>query len=412
MALAAIALGSWAGGRVADAVDPRGLLGPTLGLSGLVVALTPATLRFVAEGAPALLLAVAGLTILIPGALLSAVTPMVTKLRLRSLATTGTVVGQLSGVGTLGAIAGTVLTGFVFISHVPVSIILLSLGVLLVLAAVPLSWSYRSARRTVAVATVIALAGLALAVAPGSCDEETQYHCVQVVAETDDGAGRTLLLDGVSHSYVDLQDPTALKFAYVRAIASVVDTAYPAGQPLRAYHLGGGGLTFPRYLAEVRPGTESLVSEIDAGVVAVDRRELALDRHPGIETRVEDGRLGVARLATDSRDLVVGDAFGGLSVPWHLTTREALAEVRRVLTPDGVYVMNLIDYGDLDFARAAVATLGEVFPHVAVAGDPVDLGVEQSTQPKGGNLVAVAAADPSTPRRSRPRWTSVTSAGA
>ena len=40
--------------------------------------------------------------------------------------------------------------------------------------------------------------------------------------------------------------------------------------------------------------------------------------------RVEDGRLGLRRLA-GSQDLVVGDAFGGISVPWHLTTRRRSA---------------------------------------------------------------------------------------
>lgn len=111
IALSAIALGSWAGGRIADAVDPRRLIGPVLGVSGAVVAFTPASLRFVADTAPGLLLPAASLTILIPGSLLSAVTPMVTKLRLHSLQQTGTVVGQLSGASTLGAILGTVLTG-------------------------------------------------------------------------------------------------------------------------------------------------------------------------------------------------------------------------------------------------------------------------------------------------------------
>ena len=38
IALAAIALGSWAGGRAADRVDPRRLIAPAMGVSGVVVA--------------------------------------------------------------------------------------------------------------------------------------------------------------------------------------------------------------------------------------------------------------------------------------------------------------------------------------------------------------------------------------
>ncbi|MET9976215.1 fused MFS/spermidine synthase [Streptomyces microflavus] len=395
IALTAIALGSWLGGRVADQVDPHRLIAPALGVSGVVVALTPLLLRTTAEWASPLLLLVAAGTLLVPGALLSAVTPFVTKLRLTSLAETGTVVGRLSGVGTFGAIVGTVLTGFVLVSRLPVSSILIGLGALLVLGALLTGWRARRWRRASAVALAAVVAGtLATAFAPGGCDAETRYHCARIVADPDRATGRTLVLDGLRHSYVDVEDPTYLRFGYVRAIAAVVDTTFPAGEPLAAHHIGGGGLTFPRYLAAARPGTRSLVSEIDGGVVRIDREQLDLGASTGIDVRVEDGRLGLKRLETDSRDLVVGDAFGGVSVPWHLTTSEALGDVRRALKDDGLYAANLIDHGRLAFARAEVATLAEVFEHVAVMGAPVDIGLDPAATPVGGNLVVLASDRP------------------
>ncbi|MGW3418899.1 fused MFS/spermidine synthase [Streptomyces phaeochromogenes] len=394
IALTAIALGSWLGGLVADQVDPRRLIGPSLGVSGAVVALTPAVLRTSAEWAPALLLLIAALTILVPGALLSAVTPIVTKLRLTSLAETGTVVGRLSGVGTVGAIFGTVLTGFVLVSRVSVSGILIGLGTLLVAGAALVEWRTRGWTGTPALTLVVVAGGLATTVAPGACDTETKYHCARVVADPDRDSGRTLVLDGLRHSYVDVDDPAFLKFAYVRAIASVVDAAFPEGEPLVAHHLGGGGLTFPRYLAATRPGTRSLVSEIDSGVVRINRDQLGLGPGAGIDVRAEDGRLGLRRLDAGSRDLVVGDAFGGVSVPWHLTTVEAMTDVRRVLDEDGLYVANLIDHGGMDFARAEVATLSETFEHVAVVGEPADIGLAPAVTPEGGNLVVLASDRP------------------
>ncbi|MFH0521376.1 fused MFS/spermidine synthase [Streptomyces sp. M41] len=394
IALTAIALGSWFGGRIADQVNPRRLLGPALGLSGAVVALTPVVLRTTAQWAPATLLLIASLTILVPGALLSAVTPIVTKLRLTSLAETGTVVGRLSGVGTVGAIVGTVLTGFVLVSRLPVSGILIGLGTLLVVGSALIEWRTRGWSGTPALALVILVGGLATTVAPGGCDTETKYHCARVVADPDRNGGRTLVLDGLNHSYVDIDDPTFLKFKYVRAIASVVDAAFPEGQPLKAHHLGGGGLTVPRYLAVTRPGTRSAVSEIDKGVVRINRERLGLRAEAGIAVRAEDGRLGLRRLGAGSRDLVVGDAFGGVSVPWHLTTVEAMTDVRRVLDEDGLYVANLIDHGDMAFARAEVATLSAIFKHVAVIADPTDIGLDPTATPEGGNLVVLASHRP------------------
>jgi spermidine synthase len=394
IALTAIAFGSWLGGRIADQVDPRRLLGPSLGVSGAVVALTPAVLRTSAELAPAVLLLIASLTILVPGALLSAVTPLVTKLRLTSLAETGTVVGRLSGVGTVGAIVGTVLTGFVLVSRLPVSGILIGLGILLVAGSAVVEWRARGWSGTPALTLVVVAGGLATTVAPGGCDTETRYHCARVVADPDRDSGRTLVLDGLRHSYVDLDDPTFLEFEYVRAIAAVVDAAFPEGEPLAAHHVGGGGLTFPRYLAATRPGTRSLVSEIDSGVVRIDRDQLGLRPDAGIDVRVEDGRLGLRRLDAGSRDLVVGDAFGGVSVPWHLTTVEAMTDVRRVLKEDGLYVANLIDHGGLAFARAEVATLSETFEHVALVGEPTDIGLDPTATSQGGNLVVIASDRP------------------
>ncbi|WP_299056582.1 fused MFS/spermidine synthase [uncultured Nocardioides sp.] len=388
IALTAIAAGSWAGGRAADTVDPRRALAPLLAISGAVVALTPVAVRATgATGDGALLLPAAAATIFVPGALLSAVTPMVTKLRLSSLAETGTVVGRLSGIGTAGAIVGTVVTGFVLVSTVPVSSILVGLGVLLVLAALGVGWRTHRARGVVVPALVVVAGGLVLPVAPGGCDVETTYHCAVLQTDPENPDATLLVLDGVRNSSVE-EDPEALDFTYVQAIASVLDSFRPAGEPLSAYHLGAGALSVPRYLAATRPGTTSTVSEVDPGVVRIDAEQLGLDPE-GVEVRVEDGRLGLREQPTDAHDVVVGDAFGGVSVPWHLTTREAMSDVRRTLADDGVYVANLIDHGSLDFARAEVRTLGTVFDEVALAATPAALAGEE-----GGNLVALASDAP------------------
>lgn len=393
-ALAAIAVGSWSGGKVADRISPLRAIGPLLAVSGVAVALTPFAVRAAGELPAAwalILILVSSLSIIVPGSLLAAVTPMVTKVRLTSLERTGTVVGRLSGIGTAGAIAGTVLTGFILISRVPVSGILVGLGVVLVVAAAAFEWRTRGPRAAAVPAALVLVGGLTAAVAPGGCDAETTYHCAVVVADPQRPSGRTLELDGLRHSYVDLDDPRHLEFPYIRAVVAGIDTAYPGEQPLRAYHLGGGGLTVPRYLAETRPGTRSIVSEIDPGVLAVDERLLGFRPDERVQVRIEDGRLGLRRIADDSRDLIVGDAFGGVSVPWHLTTREAIADVDRALSPDGIYVLNLLDSGPLDFARAEVATLRTQFRFVALTAET---GLVDDPRNEGGNLVVIASQRP------------------
>ena len=387
-ALVAIAIGALYGGRAADRVPPRRMISPLLALSGAAVAITPFVIRAAGEHAPGLIFLAAGLTIVVPGALLSAVTPMVIKLMLTTLTETGTVVGRLSGIGTIGAIFGTVVTGFVLISRVPVTGIMVGLGLLLLIAAIVVEIGVR--RRPPVLPVVLILVGaLGAVVAPDGCDAETKYHCAEVVSYPSRPGGRLLVLDGLRHSYVDVDDPKFLEFSYVKALAGVVDGSFEPEESLDAYHVGGGGVTFPRYLAETRPGTRSLVSEIDPGVVDLDTERLGLETGPALRVRVEDGRLGVRRVPDSSRDLVVGDAFGGVSVPWHLTTIEYVEDLRRVLRPEGVYAVNIIDFQPLGFARAELATLRRVFDHVALSADAFTLSGNG-----GGNLVAIASDSP------------------
>ncbi len=398
-ALAAIALGAWTGGATADRTDPRRLLAPLMVAGGaLVVAVLP-LVRFTgslltgADAGGVLLLA--AVAVVVPAALLSAVPPMVVKLQLATLDETGAVVGRLSGIGTLGGIAATFVTGFLLIAILPSSVILVGTGAVTVLAGVATGVLLR--RRTAGGAgqvpvglLVLALVGGGLAaIAPTPCEIETGYHCARVVADPERDSGRVLYLDTARHSYVDVEDPTHLEFEYVRAIAAVSDALGQEGEPLSALHVGGGGLTLPRYLAEVRPGTESLVLEVDPGVVAIDREQLELETSDQLRVRVTDGRVGLGDEPAGERDLVVGDAFGGLSVPWQLTTREAVELVDRALADDGVYAINLIDHPPLGFVRAELATLRAVFPHVALlARAPVLEGAD------GGNVVAVASRSP------------------
>jgi spermidine synthase len=392
-ALAAIAVGAWLGGRTADALPADRLLGPVVLVSGVMVLFVGPIVRWTGEqvrgGDVSAVLLMAALAVFVPAALLAAVSPMVVKLRLGTLAETGTVVGGLSGVGTLGALVATFVTGFVLVTAMPTSVILLVLGVALVVLGVALTIWLRGVR-TAVVPVMIALLGAAASLlAPEPCDVETAYHCARVEPDPFRDRGRTLRLDTLPHSYVDLDDPTYLQYSYIRAFASVVDAVRAPGEPVSALHLGGGGLTFPRYLSATRAGSDNLVLEIDEGVVNLDVARLGLQLGGGIGVQVQDARVGLAEHPARRRDLVVGDAFGGVAVPWHLTTRETVADIRRVLRPDGVYMVNVIDYPPLGFARAEVATVAEAFDHVVVVARPPVLNGRD-----GDNLVIVASDRP------------------
>ncbi len=396
VALAAIALGAAFGGRLADRVDPRRWLGPAVALGGALLLGARPTVFAVGGGFRGLgpggtivlvLLAVA------PSALvLSTVTPGVVKLRLQTLAETGQTVGRLSAVGTLGALAGTFLTGYVLLAALPTSVLLLLTGLVLVAVGITVAvvlprtapGSAPTPPQLAALLVLAALTGSWLVAADGTCEVETRYYCAAVVADPERDGGRTLVLDGLRHSYVDLDDPSYLEFPYTRRIADVL-AVQPDG-PLDVLHLGLGGGSVPRHLAAERPGSRSTVLEVDPQVPDLDRERMGLVTGPDLEVVVGDARTEITELPTGAYDVVVGDAFGGLAVPWHLTTREMVGQVERVLRPGGVYVLNVIDFPPLAFARAETATLLEAFDDAALMALPDAL--EGSD---GGNLVLVAS---------------------
>jgi spermidine synthase len=89
--------------------------------------------------------------------------------------------------------------------------------------------------------------------------------------------------------------------------------------------------------------------------------------------------------------VIVGDAFAGQTVPWHLTTIEFAEQVRAQLAPGGVYVMNLIDARDLALARAEIRTLREVFDDVVVLAPPGAFADQRGPE-ELVNIVIVAGA--------------------
>ncbi|ROO51947.1 hypothetical protein EDC02_6839 [Micromonospora sp. Llam0] len=415
VALAAIAYGTWIGGRIADRRDPRPLLPAALVLAGITTAITLPLVRYAGEllrgSAVVGILLLTMVAIVLPAALLSAVTPLVIKLQLGDLNRTGEVVGKLSSIGTLGAITATLGTGFFLVATLPSSVIMMTLALLLGGCGIALgvhlhlhrtrppatttatggtAGGGRAGTATRAAVAVIGLLAVGLAVvAPDPCDVETEYHCATVQADPDRDSGRLLLLNSARHSYVDLDDPTHLEFAYTKWIGAALDVTAPPAEPLDALHLGGGGFTMPRYLSATRPGTRNTVYEIDGGLVDLGVRKLDVQPGPDLAVVVGDARILVTDLPTDSVDVVVGDAFGHLVVPWHLATREMAAEIRRVTRPDGIYLQNVIDYPPLRFIQAEVATVAAEFPEVALITRP-----GASTRLSGSNFVILAADRP------------------
>lgn len=199
-----------------------------------------------------------------------------------------------------------------------------------------------------------------------------------------------LRVDGSLQSQVDLADPTHLAFEYMRRIGDVVDAAAPRRQPVAVAHIGGAGLSLPRYVAVTRPRSRQVVLEPDEDLTEFVREALPLPKRSGIKVRGVSGRAGITDLYDDSMDLLILDAFEREAVPANLVTAEFFAECARVLRPTGVLVANLIDgSAGLPFIRRTAATVR------GVVGDGVVLAERKVLRGKGfGNVILVASPQP------------------
>jgi len=379
--LAGMSGGNFFGGFVADRYASRHTLG-LIFVAGSVATLSILVITHALEGVtfglsflPRIVVSIAAI-FFVPSFVLGMVSPFVVKLALADLQRSGHTVGTIYAASTVGSIVGTFLTGFLLISWLGtrtivwlVAAFLLATGLLI--GALPL------ARRNKAIAAVIAVAGMfALRVEmrgryEAPCDVESNYFCIKVIDFAGDGhTARMLMLDRLIHSYVVLEDPTALDYGYEHAYANLTQ-AYASSHPrLDTLFIGGGGYSFPRYVEAIYPPSTIDVIEIDPAVTAIAHQRLGLSPTSRIRSFNEDARLFLTEWTDPKQyDIVYGDAFNDLSIPYHLTTVEFDRIVARRLKPDGIYLTNIIDKFDGgEFLKAAVNSLRAVFPHVYVFG--------------------------------------------
>ena len=377
--LAGISLGNYLGGKIADRWASRMMLAWLFVLSALASASILAAMNWIGPlrslNVPVFvgIVLIFAAVFLFPSTILGMISPIVVKLTLADLSQTGDVVGKIYAAGAVGSIVGTFATGFILISSFGTRQLVWGVAGGLLLTGAIISFTTRERRRYAP--GIVFLIFLTTSVAvwqqgwlTSPCFRETNYFCIKVRADQENPDVQILTLDRLVHSYVDLNDPTNLRYQYERIYAEVVETIFAGGPSLRALFIGGGGYTFPHFLEITYPDSRIDVIEIDSGVTEIAHTELGLPRDTSIRSINEDARRAISNLAPSERyDLIVGDAFNDFSVPYHLTTLQFNQLVAGHLTEQGIYMINIIDGKQGAFLRAYVHTLGQVFDHVYVA---------------------------------------------
>ena len=206
-----------------------------------------------------------------------------------------------------------------------------------------------------------------------TCYKETNYFCIKVTEPepNDPHMVSSLVLDHLIHSYNSLNDPTYLKYGYIKVYADMIEYVAQKYPQYSAFFIGGGGYTLPRQMEALRPDARIIVTEIDPGVTQTNFEKLGVDRNTRIITYNADAREIVEDYdGKEKFDLVFGDAFNDLQIPYHLTTKEFTQHVRGMLKDDGLYLALVIDkLRGGQFIPSFTRTVQEVFPYVYILND-------------------------------------------
>lgn len=381
--LGALSIGYWLAGRLADRNPSARILAAALFGAGALVCITvlgeDVVLPAIASAALPLEIktVIAALLLFAPAAaLMGFIVPYAVKLKTQSLDETGSTVGRLYAISTVGSIIGTFAAGFVLIPFVGSTRTLYGVAAALFILSGLLA-SFATPRQKALAVTLFAAAigvneagSLVMSRAFNLHETDTRYSRVRIFDTTQSGSGREIRAMAI--------DP------FIYQSSMYLDTGEPASKYHRYYHLvrafrpdfervlmiGGAGYSFPKQFLDTYPDKRIDVVEIDPGMTALAKEHFRLEEDPGMNIIHQDGRVFLNEAPSDTYDAVMIDAFSTLfSVPHQLTTVEAVREIRRVLKDDGVVIFNIgtAVTGDAAmFLGAEISTYQRVFPEVAI----------------------------------------------
>ena len=386
--LAALAVGYWLGGRLADRRPQPRLLGFVVLGSAVCVAVIPFAakpfLDFTVEGLDtASAGAVVGsfLAVLLlcapPVVLLGMVSPFAIRLAVSSIATAGAVAGRLYALSTAGSLLGVFLPALVLIPAVGTQRTFLVIGVLLAASACFLL-GVRYLVVTALLAVLLAAPPGAVKAEAGLIYEENSFHQYISVVERPDGRRLLHLNEGVAVHSVWRPDSVLTGGVWDAFLA----LPPLLGRPLeRVAILGNAGGTTARALGLYYPRAEVDGVELDPAVSRVGRRFFGMEDNPRLIVHDVDARPFL-RASDDRYDLIVVDAYRQPYVPFYLATREFFRLVREHLTPGGIVALNVAAVpDDKRLVRAVGGTLASEFPQVlqwpALRFNTIVLGLAQ-----------------------------------
>lgn len=381
--LAAMSVGYWAGGRLADRRPRSSTLVWILAAAATTLLAVPVidawlSPRIAESGLALATHAFVATSVLfaIPTFLLAATSPIAVRLFTTSAGESGSTAGSISALSTAGSIAGSLGTAFFLIdwlASISRTVLFVSAGTALTALLVVTSKSVRRGGIGFAAAAAIAIAVLFMQSA--SLDDvlaapmegtkivylaDSPYHRVTV---RERGPWRELYFNVAKQTRMRVDDPHGPGLAYTDAF-HIAPILRPGIRRILMIGLGGG--TAAKQFRRFYPEATIDVVEVDPLVAHVARTYFGVRDDERLRIHVGDGRTFLKR-SSETWDLVIIDAYTtnryGDTIPAHLTTRELFGEVRAHLNERGLVHFHCA-FQQQAILGALQKTIGSVFPSV------------------------------------------------
>lgn len=302
---------------------------------------------------------------------LGMISPYTAKLKIMNLEKSGTTIGTLYAISTMGSIIGTFLAGFVLIPTLGTT------NLLIILATILLAMTfYINPKNKLLIKIILAVIILIILF---SNNLYHQYSRKNNFFDYDTSYNRVWIFDGMhnneptrfmqinkeSNSAMYINKPD-LAYDYAKfynlAIALTPDIK-------STLMLGGAGYSYPKEFLQRFPNSTIDVIEIDPQLTEIAKKHFALQDSPRLNSIHEDARTYI-NTTTKKYDVIFGDAFSSFySLPYQLTTQEAIRKHYDILNENGAVITNIISSIEGEkgkFLRAEYATYKSIFPQVFI----------------------------------------------
>jgi len=394
--LAALSLGYYTGGKIADKYPKESLFYNIITASGFAVIFLHlfgliflSTLGYklpIIQGP----IISSVLLFFLQSFLLGMLSPFAIKLqkvRLEEMGI-GSVSGQIFFWSTLGSIFGSLAAGFLLIPNFGIDKIILGTGFLLIILGLFGNLKAHLRLKTflgvvVCITSLFFINSFSLNLKNVTYSKDSLYQKITIYEGIYNEKPTRFLVQDRNSSAAEFLDSDELAYEYTKYYVLYQIFNQNITQVLA---IGGGAYSVPKDILKNMPDVNVDVAEIDPLIFELGKQYFNVPHNPKLNNFAQDGR----RFLHDTNkkyDLIFSDAYASFSsIPEHLTTQEFFKMAKEKLSDNGVFIANVV--GSLPQKPASFA-LSEIKTFKSVFNNSYFFAVNSKDSPKLQNLIFV-----------------------